>query len=145
MKQKTAKKRYEGFTKEEKSAMASRVREMKAGDVNTETEVLEKIAEMGPEDRALAKRVHAIVKAAAPTLSPKLWYGMPAYATSGKNGKIVLHFQPASKFKTRYAMIAFQDPAHLDDGGVWPVAYAVKELTAADESRISTLIKKAVS
>jgi len=142
MKQRVVKKkRYDGFTSEEKSAMASRVREMKAGDANSEAEVLEKIAEMLPADRAMAKRVHSIVRASAPTLSPKLWYGMPAYA---KNGKIVLHFQPASKFKTRYAMVAFQDPALLDDGGMWPVAYAVKDLTGKEEASLVALIKKAV-
>ncbi|HEX2681618.1 MAG TPA: hypothetical protein VHQ03_10030 [Candidatus Dormibacteraeota bacterium] len=137
------KKRYEGFTEEEKSAMASRVREMKASDQNTEGEVLEKIGEMLPEDRAMAKRIHAIVRGSAPSLSPKLWYGMPAYAT--EKGKIVLHFQPAQKFKTRYAMVAFQDAAHLDDGELWPVAYALGKLTAADEARLGALVKKAVS
>jgi len=136
------KKRYEGFSEEEKSAMAQRVQEMKADKADGESVVLAKIAEMSPADRAMAKRIHAIVKASAPTLEPKLWYGMPAYA---RNGKVVFHFQPAQKFKTRYAMVAFQDPAHLDDGGVWPVAYAVKELSAADEAKLGALVKKAIS
>ena len=135
-------KRYEGFTSEEKSAMASRVQEMKGDKANTESEVLAKIAEMTPADRAMANRVHAIVKASAPNLEAKLWYGMPAYA---KNGKIVCHFQPAQKFKTRYAMVAFQDAAHLDDGGIWPVAYALGQLTAAEEARLGALVKTAVS
>ncbi|MFF4764659.1 iron chaperone [Streptomyces sp. NPDC001292] len=106
-----------------------------------ERDVLAKIAEMPEADRVLAERIHAIVKAAAPDLTPKLWYGMPAYA---RDGKIICHFQSAQKFKSRYATLGFSDQAALDDGAMWPTAYALKELTAADEQRISTLVKKAV-
>lgn len=136
-----AKKRYEGFSDEERSAMAQRVQEMKVGKGDPEAEVLAKIAEMEGSDRAMAKRVHAIIKASAPSLTPKLWYGMPAYARDGE--KIVCFFQPAKKFKTRYATLGFNDPAKLDDGTVWPVAYAVSELTAAGEAKIAALVKKA--
>jgi uncharacterized protein YdhG (YjbR/CyaY superfamily) len=136
------KKRYEGFTDAEKSAMQQRVQEMKTGAAEGEGAVLEKIAEMAAPDSALAERLHAVIKASAPILSPKLWYGMPAYA---KDGKIVCFFQPAKKFKTRYATLGFNDPANLDDGSFWPVAFAVKKLTAADETRIRALVKKAVS
>jgi hypothetical protein len=137
-------KRYEGFTEEEKGAMQDRVREMKAGadKADGESEVLAKIAEMPAPDRALAKRLHAVIKAAAPSLSPKLWYGMPAYA---KDGKIVCHFIPGQKFKTRYASLGFSDVANLDDGAIWPVAYALTQLTATEEARITALVKKAVS
>src|SRR2546425_8798067 len=107
-----------------------------------ESEVLAKIAEMRESDRAMAKRIHALVKASAPALSPKLWYGMPAYAKDGNN---VLFFQPAQKFKTRYATLGFSDKAQLDDGNMWPNAYALTKLTAADEARISALVKKAAS
>jgi hypothetical protein len=135
-------KRYSGFTDEERSAMKARVQEMKAAadEADGESAVLAKIAEL--PDRALGKRLHAIIKASAPALSPKLWYGMPAYA---KDGKIVCHFQSAQKFKTRYATLGFSDAANLDEGAVWPVAFALKELTAADEARIGALVKKAVS
>ena len=144
------KKRYEGFTEEEKGAMQDRVQEMKvdgrrgsrADKADGESEVLAKIAELPESDRALAKRLHAVIKASAPALSPKLWYGMPAYA---KDGKIVCHFQSAQKFKTRYATLGFSDEANLDEGAVWPVAYALGKLTAADEARIGALVKKAVS
>ena len=144
------KKRYDGFTEEEKAAMQDRVQEMKvdgrrgsrADKVDGESEVLAKIAELPESDRALAKRLHAVIKASAPALSPKLWYGMPAYA---KDGKIVCHFQSAQKFKTRYATLGFSDAANLDEGAVWPVAYALGKLTAADEARIGALVKKAVS
>ena len=135
------KRRYEAFTEEEKDAMKQRVSELKVGKAEGESAVLEKIAEMSEADRAMAKRIHAVVKASAPTLSPKLWYGMPAYAREG--GKIVCFFQPAQKFKTRYATLGFNDPAHLDDGGMWPVAYALLRLTAAEEARIGALVKKA--
>ncbi|MGW3669023.1 iron chaperone [Streptomyces sp. NPDC005141] len=108
---------------------------------DTEGEVLAKIAEMPEADRHLAERIHAIIKAAAPDLTPKLWYGMPAYA---RNGKVVCHFQCAQKFKSKYATLGFSDQAALDDGAVWPTAYAVTKLTAADEKRIGALIKKAV-
>src|SRR5215813_8458756 len=107
-----------------------------------ESAVLAKIAEMPEPDRALGERLHAIIKASAPTLSPKLWYGMPAYA---KGGKVVCFFQPAHKFKTRYATFGFNDSAHLDEGALWPIAFALKELTAAEEARIGELVKKAVS
>ncbi len=144
------KKRYGGFTEEEKAAMQDRVQEMKvdgrrgsrADKADGESEVLAKIAELPESDRALAKRLHAVIKASAPALSPKLWYGMPAYA---KDGKIVCHFQSAQKFKTRYATLGFSDEANLDEGAVWPVAYALGKLTAADEARIGALVKKAVS
>jgi uncharacterized protein YdhG (YjbR/CyaY superfamily) len=104
--------------------------------------VLEKIAAMPAADRAMAKRLHAIITASAPALSPKLWYGMPAYA---KDGKVVCFFQDAQKFKTRYATFGFSDEANLDEGAMWPTSYALKELTAADEARISAIVKKAVS
>ncbi len=122
--------------------MKERVREVKAGKGEGESAVLAKIAEMTAQDRAIAKRLHALVKASAPILSPKTWYGMPAYA---KDGKVVCFFTPAHKFKTRYATFGFNDAANLDEGTVWPVAFALKELTAADEARIGALVKKAVS
>jgi uncharacterized protein YdhG (YjbR/CyaY superfamily) len=134
-------KKSEGFTPEERAAAKARVREMKRGDAGGENDVLAAIAAMSGEDRTLGKRLHAIITAAAPALSPKTWYGMPAYA---RDGKVVCHFQPAQKFKTRYATLGFSDQAKLDDGSVWPVAYAVKELSAADEQRITSLVKKAV-
>ncbi len=130
-----------GFTDEEKSAMKERIRELKAGDEEGEGAVLAKIAEMTEPDRSMAKRVHSIIKASAPALSPRLWYGMPAYA---RDGKIVCHFQPAEKFRTRYATLGFSDKANLDEGAMWPNAFALKGLTAAEESRIATLVKKAV-
>jgi uncharacterized protein YdhG (YjbR/CyaY superfamily) len=133
-----------GFTDEEKSAMRERVKELKAaaGKADGERDVLAKIAAMAPADRALGERVHKIIKANAPSLSPKLWYGMPAYA---KGERIVFHFQDAQKFKMRYATLGFTDAASVDDGAMWPVAYALKKLTAADEARIAALVKKAVS
>ena len=144
------KKRYEGFTDEERDAMKDRVQEMKvearrgprADEADGESAVLAKIAEMPKPDRAIGERLHAVINASAPALSPKLWYGMPAYA---KDGKVVCHFQPAQKFKTRYATLGFSDQANLDEGAMWPVAFALKELTAADEARIGVLVKKAVS
>jgi uncharacterized protein YdhG (YjbR/CyaY superfamily) len=138
----TAKKRYEGFTDQERSAMKDRVQEMKADKANGESAVLAKIAEMAKPDRAMAERVHAVIKASVPALSPKLWYGMPAYY---KDGKVVCFFQPALKFKARYSTFGFNDAAHLDEGTMWPVAFALTELTAADEKRIGALVKKAVS
>jgi uncharacterized protein YdhG (YjbR/CyaY superfamily) len=137
-------KRFKGFTDEEKAAMKDRVREQKAAaaEADGESAVLAKIAELPEKDRALAKRLHTIIKASAPALSPKLWYGMPAYA---KNGKLVCFFQSAQKFKTRYATLGFNDPANLDEGTMWPVAYALTSLTAADEARIGALVKKAAS
>ncbi|HLZ22087.1 MAG TPA: DUF1801 domain-containing protein [Ktedonobacterales bacterium] len=134
-----------GFTAEEKAAMRQRAQEQKAaaGKADEESAALAAIAAMPAPDRAMAERVHAIVTANAPTLSPKTWYGQPAYAT--QEGKIVCFFQPAAKFKTRYATLGFNDSAHLDDGGMWPTAFALKELTAADEAKIAALVKKAVS
>jgi uncharacterized protein YdhG (YjbR/CyaY superfamily) len=139
------KKRYEAFTDEERGAMKDRVQELKVGKAEGESAVLEKIAEMSEADRTMAKRVHAVITASAPALSPKLWYGMPAYARAGKDGKIVCFFQPAQKFKTRYATLGFNDSANLDDGGIWPVAFALKTLTATEEAKLSALLKKAVS
>jgi uncharacterized protein YdhG (YjbR/CyaY superfamily) len=131
-----------GFTAEERAAMKERARELKSGKADGESEVLAKIAEMPQPDRATAERLHALIKAAAPALSPRTWYGMPAYA---KDGKVVCFFQSAQKFKTRYATLGFSDAANLDDGDLWPVAFALKELTAAEEARISSLVKRAVS
>jgi uncharacterized protein YdhG (YjbR/CyaY superfamily) len=131
-----------GFTDEERSAMRERVRELKADKAGGESAVLAKIAQMPEPDRAMAERLHAIIKASAPALSPKLWYGMPAYA---RGGKIVCFFQPAHKFKTRYATLGFNDSANLDEGTLWPVAFALQELTAAAEARIGALVQKAVS
>ncbi|KMS81094.1 iron chaperone [Streptomyces leeuwenhoekii] len=140
---------YDGFTAEEREAMKERAKELKAtrrsprgAKADTESEVLAKIAEMPEADRVLAERVHALVRSVAPELTPKLWYGMPAYA---RNGKVLCHFQSAQKFKTRYATLGFSDQAALDDGAVWPVAYALKELTPAAEERIGALIAKAVA
>jgi uncharacterized protein YdhG (YjbR/CyaY superfamily) len=134
-----------GFTAEEKSAMRERVKELKAssGKADLEREVLAKIASMPAPDRALGERLHKIIKASAPALEPRLWYGMPAYA---KDGKIVCHFQDANKFKARYATLGFSDEANLDEGTMWPNAFALTpKLTAADEARIGALVKKAVS
>jgi len=141
------KKRYDGFTAEEKGAMRDRVEEQKVsakrgGKADEEGALLEKIAAMPEADRAMAKRIHAVIKATAPGLSPKLWYGMPAYA---RDGKIVCFFQPAQKFKTRYATLGFNDAAKLDEGDMWPVAYALAKMSSADEARIGALVKKAVS
>src|SRR5574341_142823 len=139
-----------GFTDEERAAMKERAQELKAqarsgprGDqVDGESAVLAKIAEMSEPDRAMAKRLHAIIKASAPGLSPKTWYGMPAYA---KDGKVVCFFQSAQKFRSRYATFGFSDEAHLDEGAMWPTSFALKELGAAEEARIGALVKKAVS
>src|SRR2546428_11400382 len=131
-----------GFTDEERAAMKERAQELKADARRGEADLLAKIAAMQEPDRAMAKRLHAIIKASAPALSPKTWYGMPAYA---KDGKVVCFFQSAQKFKTRYATFGFSDTANLDEGALWPVAFALKELTAAEEARITTLMKKAVS
>jgi len=132
-----------GFTDEERAAMKERAQELKAGKADGESAVLAKIAEMPEPDRAMGERLHAIIKASAPALSPKTWYGMPAYAN--KDGKVVCFFQSAHKFKSRYATFGFSDVANLDEGALWPVAFALKELTAAEEARISALVKKAVS
>jgi hypothetical protein len=134
-------KKVEGFTDEERGAMKDRVQELKADTADGESAVLAKIAEMQEPDRSMGKRLHAVIKASATALSPRLWYGMPAYA---KDGQVVCHFQPAQKFKTRYATLGFSDAASLDEGAMWPVAFALKELTAAEEARISALVKKAV-
>jgi uncharacterized protein YdhG (YjbR/CyaY superfamily) len=134
----------DGFSAEEKAAMREATRERKAarsGQVDGEADLLAKIAEMPEPDRSLAERVHAIVTAAAPELAPKTWYGMPAYA---KDGKLICFFQAASKFKVRYATLGFQHDARVDDGSMWPVAFALTELTTADEARIAALVKKAV-
>ena len=141
-----------GFTAEERAAMQERARELKAearrgprakkNGADGEREVLAKIAEMAEPDRSMAERLHAIIKAAAPALSPRLWYGMPAYA---REGNVVCFFQDAAKFKARYATLGFSDKAKLDDGAMWPSSYALTELTAADEARIGALVKKAVS
>ena len=130
------------FTDEERGAMKARVQELKADKADGESAVLAKIAEMPEPDRAMGKRLHAVVKASAPTLSPRLWYGMPAYA---KDGNVVCFFQGAQKFKTRYATLGFSDKAHLDEGTMWPNAFALTRLTADDEARIGVLVKKAVS
>ena len=139
-----------GFTDEERAAMKERAQELKAEgrrgprakEADGEKDVLAKIAEMPKADRAMAERLHAIIKASAPALSPRTWYGMPAYA---KDGNVVCFFQSAHKFKARYATLGFSDKANLDEGTMWPAAFALKELTAADEARIAELVKKAVS
>jgi len=133
-----------GFTDEERVAMKERAQELKAAATKADGEsaVLAKIAEMSEPDRAMGERLHAIIKASAPTLSPRLWYGMPAYA---KDGKVICFFQNAQKFNTRYATLGFSDAANLDEGALWPVAFALKELTAAEEAKIGALVKKAVS
>ncbi len=137
-------KKSKGFTDEERAAMKERARELKAEGrkADGESDLLAKIAEMPASDRAIAKRLHAIVKASAPALSPKTWYGMPAYA---KDGKVVCYFQSAQKFKSRYATFGFSDEANLDEGAMWPTSFALTELTAAEEARIGALVKKAVS
>jgi uncharacterized protein YdhG (YjbR/CyaY superfamily) len=148
--QKSAGKGVKGFTAEERAAMKERAQELnaqarrgpRAEKADGESEVLAKIAEMPKPDRAMAERLHAIIKASAPALSPRTWYGMPAYA---KDGNVVCFFQSAHKFKARYATFGFSDKANLDEGTVWPVAFALKELTAAGEARIGALVKKAVS
>jgi uncharacterized protein YdhG (YjbR/CyaY superfamily) len=140
----SAKKTTKGFTAEERAAMKERAQEQKAAarKADGESDVLAKIAEMKGSDRAIAKRLHAIVKASAPDLSPKTWYGMPAYAN--EDGKVVCFFQSAQKFKSRYATLGFNDAANLDKGAMWPTSFALKELTAAEEQKIGALVKKAV-
>jgi uncharacterized protein YdhG (YjbR/CyaY superfamily) len=138
-----------GWTAEERAAMKERAREMKAeargarAKAEGESDLLAKIAEMKGSDRVMAKRLHEIVKANAPDLSPRTWYGMPAYANEG--GKVVCYFTPAQKFKSRYATLGFNDDANLDDGNIWPTSFALKQMTAAEEARIAALVKKAVS
>ena len=131
----------EGFSAEEKAAMKARARELK-DKTDGESAVRAAIAAMSPQDRAIAKRLHELIKAAAPDLSPKTWYGMPAYAT--REGKVVCFFRNAGKFKERYAMFGFNDSAKLDEGSMWPVAFTLTKLTAADEAKIRALVKKAV-
>ncbi|HXG97647.1 MAG TPA: DUF1801 domain-containing protein [Gemmatimonadales bacterium] len=142
-KKSTAGKKAKGFTAEERAAMKERVKELKSGEEDGESALLAKLATMQESDRALGKRLHAIIKAAAPGLSSTTWYGMPAYAND--EGKVVCFFQSAAKFKTRYATLGFSDKANLDDGRLWPISYAVQELTAAEEARIAALVKKAVT
>src|SRR5882757_1749361 len=137
----TTKKKNEGFTAEEKAAMKARARELKATE-DGESAVRDAIAKMSPQDRAIAKRLHELIRAAAPDLTPKTWYGMPAYAN--KDGKVVCFFRDAGKFKERYAMLGFNDSAALDAGSMWPIAFALTKLTAADETKIRALVKKAV-
>jgi uncharacterized protein YdhG (YjbR/CyaY superfamily) len=142
--------KFEGLSDVERAAMKERTKELKAearrspraGKADGESDVLAKIAEMPEPDRAMAERLHAIIKASAPALSPKTWYGMPAYA---KDGKVVCYFTPASKFKERYATFGFNATANLDEGAMWPTSFALTELTAAEEARIGALVKKAVS
>src|SRR5205823_12832245 len=141
-KKRSSAKRYEGFTAGERAAMKDRVQEMKVAAADGETAVLAKISEMQERDRTMAERLHALIKDSAPGLTPRLWYGMPAYA---KNGKVLCFFQSAQKFKTRYATFGFNDAAKLDEGVMWPVAFALTKLTADDEARIGALVKKAVS
>jgi uncharacterized protein YdhG (YjbR/CyaY superfamily) len=138
-------KKSEGFTAEERAAMRERARELKAEAQRAEGEgaVLAKIAQMQGPDRAMAERLHAVIKASAPSLSPKLWYGMPAYAN--KDGKVVCFFQSAEKFDSRYATLGFSDKANLDEGAMWPTSFALKELGAAEEAKIGALVKRAVS
>ena len=133
-----------GFTQEERAAVKERAKELKvaAGKADGESDVLAKIADMPEPDRAMAERLHAIISASAPALSPKTWYGMPAYA---KDGNVVCFFQSAQKFKTRYATFGFSDKANLDEGAMWPTSFALKKLTSAEEARIGALVKKAVS
>ena len=141
-------KKSRGFSDEERAAMKERARELKAearadkDKAEGESAVLAAIAAMQEPDRAMAKRLHEIIKASAPALSPKTWYGMPAYA---KDGKVVCFFQSAEKFKSRYATFGFSDEANLDEGAMWPTSFALKELTATEEARITALVKKAVS
>ena len=135
-------KKVKGFTDVERQAIKDRVQELKESKEDGDGAVLAKIATMREPDRAMGKRLHAIVTASAPALAPRLWYGMPAYA---KDGKVVCFFQSAQKFKTRYATFGFSDKANLDEGHMWPTGFALKELTAADEARIGALVKKAVS
>jgi uncharacterized protein YdhG (YjbR/CyaY superfamily) len=146
----TTAKASKGFTAEERAAMRERAQELKAsarrgsraGKADGERDVLAKIAAMPAPDRAMAERLHALVKASAPALSPRTWYGMPAYA---KDGKVVCFFQSAHKFKSRYATLGFSDTAKLDEGAMWPTSFALKRLTAADEKKIAALVRKAVS
>ena len=141
----TTTKKYDGFTEDERAAMKERAKELKtrrSTKADTESDVLAKIAEMSESDRAIAERVHALIKKHAPALTPKLWYGMPAYA---RDGKVVCHFQPAAKFKTRYATLTFSDEANLDEGVMWATSFALTNLTTAGEKKIGALLKQAMS
>ncbi|MFC9976841.1 iron chaperone [Spirillospora sp. NPDC127200] len=144
----TTAQKFDGFTEEERAAMKEHAKDLKKAarrgkaKADAEPDVLAKIAEMGEADRALAERVHEIVRSAAPELAPKLWYGMPAYT---RDGKIICFFQPAQKFKARYATLGFNDAANLDDGAMWPTSYALAELTPDTEARIAALVKQAAS
>jgi uncharacterized protein YdhG (YjbR/CyaY superfamily) len=140
----TNNKKSKGFTAEERAAMKERAQELKAAasKAEGESDVLAKIAEMPKADRAMAKRLHAIVKASAPDLTPRTWYGMPAYS---KDGRVVCYFQSADKFKSRYATFGFNDAANLDEGAMWPTSFALKELTDTEEAKLAALVKKAVS
>ncbi len=138
----TTSKKSQGFTEEERGAIRDRAQELRADKEEGEGAVLAKIAEMREPDRTMAKRLHAVIKESMPALMPRLWYGMPAYA---KDDKVVCFFQPAQKFKTRYATFGFSDKANLDEGSMWPTAFALKGLTATEEARIAALVKKAVS
>lgn len=146
---KSSQAKSKGFTDEEKAAMKEYLQERQGvhpkGGADGERLVLEKIAKMSEPDRSMAKRVHAIIRAAAPSLSPRTWYGMPAYALPGKDGKVLCFFQDAAKFKVRYATLGFSDKAKLDEGNLWPVVYALKALTPIEEAKITSLVKKAVS
>ena len=135
-------KKAAGLTDEEIALMKETIKERNAGNANGESVVFAKIAEMPEPDRTMGKRLHTIIKASAPALSPRLWYGMPAYA---KDDKVVCFFQSGQKFKTRYATLGFSDKAHLDEGGMWPTSFALMKLTAAEEAKIIALVKKAVS
>jgi uncharacterized protein YdhG (YjbR/CyaY superfamily) len=145
MSAKKATQKSKGFTDEERAAMKERAKELKAeaDKAGGESDVLAKIAEMSEPDRTMGKRLHEIIKASAPALSPKTWYGMPAYAN--KDGKVVCFFQSAQKFNSRYATFSFSDKANLDEGAMWPTSFALKELTATEEAKISALVKRAVS
>jgi uncharacterized protein YdhG (YjbR/CyaY superfamily) len=138
----TAKKKKESFSAEERAAMRARAKELKAADQG-EAAVTEALEKMAPADRAIGTRVHELVKEAAPDLTPKTWYGMPAYANG--DGKVVVYFRDAGKFKERYSMLGFNETANLDQGSMWPVAYALPELTKADEAKVRSLVKKAAS
>ena len=138
-----AEKKYGGFSDEERAAMRERAQELAAGEVKGESAMLTKIAEMPEPDQAMAKRIHEIIKASAPALSPRTWYGMPAYAD--KEGKVICFFQSAHRFKSRYATFGFNDAARLDEGNMWPTSFALKELTTAEEAKIAALVKKAVN
>ena len=137
-----AEKKYGGFSDEERAAIKERAQELAAGEAKGESAVLAKIAEMPEPDQTMAKRIHEIIKTNAPALSPRTWYGMPAYAN--KNSKVICFFQSAHRFKSRYATFGFNDAAHLDEGNMWPTAFALKALTTAEESKITTLVRKAV-